>query len=141
MTFEELKDYLIECCKNGVTISYDSLKKEINDNPKEFNKLNLPDVTRKWRSTNRTFVNIKGKKAEYIFQDVYCLELAKTDHNSEDYVITAYIVPVNDENTREIHVLGVTKHPWSYEMTALNNDQYKKYSYKVQRDKTVTYRR
>ena len=141
MTYEELTNYLIECCKNSVTVSYRSLKKEINNNPKEFDKLDVPDVSRKWRRCNRTFFNIKGKKVEYLFKDVYCLEFQKTDCNSEKYVFTAYIVPVSETNTDEIHVLGVTKYPWSYELAALNKEQYKNYSEKKEPDKLITYRR
>lgn len=141
MTYEELKQYLIDCCNNGVSISYNSLKKEIDNNPEEFHKMDLPDITRKWRrSSSYIFYNMRGKKTEYKFIEVYRMEIQKTNCYSEEYIFTAYIVPTSEAETNEIHVLGVTKHPWSYELAALNKDQYKKYSQKVQPPKTITYR-
>lgn len=125
MTYKELEKFICECCKNSVPISFKSFYREIRENKEDIKWETCDDVDNKWRRSSYNFS--KGKKV-YKFNEVYRAVIYKKDTNDSKNTLVFYYVSTNIEKNNEIYILGVCKYPWSYELKALNKEQYKSYS-------------
>jgi hypothetical protein len=125
LTYKELEKFICECCKNSVPISFKSFYQEIRENKEDIKWEICDDISNRWRKSNYKFS--KGKKT-YRFNDVYRAVIYKKDTNDSKNTLVFYYVSTDINKNNEIHILGVCKYPWSYELKALNKEQYKAYS-------------
>ena len=122
MKYDELIKYLCECCKNNVPIAYESLKREIKENKEDIACEEFREITNRWRRTN--FYFNKGKKL-FQFVDVFSVGIYKKGTQDNINSTTFYMVAVDSETNTEVYIMGVCKHPWSYDLKALNKEQFK----------------
>lgn len=126
MKYDELIKYLCECCKNNVPIAYESLKREIKENKEDIECDDFREITNRWRRSSFYF---NRKRKLFKFTDVYSAEIYKKGTCDNANAIMFYMVPVEPDTCTEVYILGVCKHPWSYDLKALNIEQFNSKTY------------
>lgn len=117
MTYDQLMEYLCECCENNIPISYKSLRDEIENNKYDIMCTNFKKIENRWGTCNHYFYIDKQLNR---YDSVYCIEIYRKGFNNSKNIFTFYTTPIIESS---IYILSVAKYAWSYEMQAINKER------------------